>query len=52
MSRERYEQLKVDLEGAIQELEELSREVSWYVTELPERLQMELAWLEEGVQSE
>lgn len=48
LSREQYEQLKVDLECAIAELTELSREVDWYVTDLPDRLTMELSWLEES----
>lgn len=33
-----YEQLIVDLENAIEEFETLSREVDWFVTEMPDRL--------------
>lgn len=33
-----YEQLTCDIENCIEEFEELSREVDWFVTDLPDRL--------------
>lgn len=35
---EEYEQITCDIECAIDELDTLSREVSYYVTDLPDRL--------------
>lgn len=38
LSNVEFEQLTVDVENAVAEFEELSREVSWFVTDMPDRL--------------
>lgn len=38
LSRQEYEQLVVDIEQAIEELNELSRRVDWFTTEMSDRL--------------
>lgn len=42
ISEAEWQQLTCDIECAIEELEELSSEVDWYVTDLPSRLQTAL----------
>lgn len=42
MSQAEFEQITVDLEASIQELEILSDEVDWFVTDLPDRLRTAL----------
>jgi hypothetical protein len=46
MTREEFEQIKVDCENAITEFEVLSADISWYATEMPERLRVVLAIIE------
>lgn len=42
LTAEEYEQLVCDIEGVKDELEELSREVDWYATVFPERMDIAL----------
>ena len=37
-----FEQITVDVEAAIQELDILSEEIDWFVTDLPDRLRTAL----------
>jgi hypothetical protein len=46
LSKQEYEQFKVDLECVVEELEELSATQEWYVSELPDRMRVLLEILE------
>lgn len=46
LSAQEYQQFTCDLECVIVELEELSREVSFYVTDLPDRIRTLLEIME------
>jgi hypothetical protein len=48
MSPAEFEQITCDLEGTIEELEMLSEDVDWYVTDLPDRLRICLEILTRG----
>jgi hypothetical protein len=48
LTREQWEQSRVDIENAIEEFTTLSRDVEYYVTDMDERLERVLQWLEEG----
>jgi len=38
LTKPEYEQLNVDIENAIEEFETLSKDVDWFVTDMPDRL--------------
>jgi hypothetical protein len=38
LSTVEFEQITVDLENAVSEFETLSKEVDWFVTDMPDRL--------------
>lgn len=52
LTPQEYQQIKVDLEAAVQELEMLSDELSWYCTDLNDRLSTALEILASGITPE
>lgn len=48
MTPAEYEQITCDIENSIEEFEELSREVDWFTTDMPDRLRTCLEIITKG----